>query len=165
MIADYLDSPLHRFHRWFDETAQHPPREWPRTYGAMDYRELPPCLRLPLEQPNDLLLKPTTLQALTRSLLARGWHPQHIAGLIYSRWTEGPGWPPDQWKHYDVQSRSAFYVRVFAGLVAAGIDGQIDHNCVSHQEKGYCPQPFCGYSLGDYRWDGVVPSPGGGEKA
>jgi len=158
LIQNYMDSPLHRFHRWFDSEAQHLPREWPATYGAMNYEDVPPCVRIALEQPNDLLLKPTNLQTLTRCLLAQGWHPQHIAGLVYSRWISGPGWPENQWQDFDAQSRSSFYIRTFGGLLANGLDGLVDHNCISHQEKGYCPSPMCGYSLGDYRWDGIVPS-------
>ncbi len=154
VIADYLNSDLHRFHRWFDSEKPHPRREWGETYGRMNYEDVPPCVRLPLENPNDSLLKPTSLQTLTRCLLALGWHPGHIAGLVTSRWVDGPGWPEDQWKHFDAGSRASFYVRTFAGLLAVGLDDLRDHNCVSHQEKGYCVEPFCGYNLADYRWDG-----------
>jgi len=157
VIGAYLSSPLADFHRWFDGQPPLPPEKWEENYGQMNYAELPPCLRIPLEQPNDALLKPTNLQSLTRALLARGWHPQHIAGLVNFRWVRGPGWPSNQWKHFDAQSRSSFYVRTFAGLIATGLDEQVDHNCISHQEKGYCPQPFCGHNLGDSRWDGNIP--------
>ena len=154
LITDYQNSNLFRFHQWFDREKQHPPERWAETYDRLNLDELPPCVRKPLEQPNDLLLKPTNLQTLTRVLLAKGWHPQHIAGLVHSRWVNGPGWPPDQWKHFDAGSRSAFYVRIFSGLMADGLDDLVDHNCISHREKEYCPQPDCGFSLGDYRWDG-----------
>jgi hypothetical protein len=154
VIDDYRQSDLFRFHRWFDSEKQDHWTVWDKTYRALDLRSLPPCVRQPLTTPNDLLLKPTNLQTLTRFFLARGWHPQHIVGLVRSRW-EGPhGWPPDQWKHFDAGSRAAFYVRVFAGLIADGLDELVDHNCISHQEKGYCPQPDCGYNLADFRWDG-----------
>ena len=154
LIEDYQNSNLQRFHQWFESEKQHPPGEWAETYGKMNYTDVPPCVRQALEQPNDLLLKPTNLQTLTRCLLAQGWHPQHIAGLVTSRWVDGPGWPDDQWKHFAANSRATFYVRTFAGLLADGLDDLVDHNCVSHQEKGYCPEPFCGYNLGDYRWEG-----------
>jgi hypothetical protein len=126
LIDDYRNSRLYRFHQWFDQEKQHPPAEWADTYDRINLAELPPCVRTPLEQPNDLLLKPTNLQTITRVLLARGWHPQHIAGLVHSRWVNGPGWPPDQWKHFDAGSRSAFYVRIFSGLMADGLDGLVD---------------------------------------
>ncbi|MFH1038885.1 MAG: hypothetical protein V1789_09500 [PVC group bacterium] len=154
VIEDYRNSDLCRFHHWFDSEKQHPRNQWADTYGRMDYRDVPPCVRRTLEEPNDLLLKPTNLQTLTRCLLAQGWHPQHIAGLITSRWVDGPNWPQDQWEHFDANSRATFYARTFAGLLADGLDDMVDHNCVSHQEKGYCVQPFCGYNLADYRWDG-----------
>ena len=64
------------------------------------------------------------------------------------------GWGPNRWDHFDAGSRSSFYVRLFAGLIAAEVDMMIDHNCISHKEKGYCWQPNCGYSLGIYRWNG-----------
>jgi len=38
--------------------------------------------------------------------------------------------------------------------MAAGVDRLLDHNCVSHLEKGFCWQPNCGYSLGMYHWNG-----------
>ncbi len=154
LINDYLASDLYGFHRWFDSEQAHPREKWGETYDRMNYRDLPPCVRHPLEAPNDGLLKPTNLQTLTRCLLALGWHPRHIAGLITSRWIEGPDWPADQWKHFDAESRATFYVRTFTGLLAVGLDDLRDHNCVSHQEKGYCVEPFCGYNLADYRWSG-----------
>jgi len=83
-----------------------------------------------------------------------GWHPQHIAGLVRSKWEGNHGWEKGTWDHFDAGSRSSFYVRLFAGLIADEVDMMIDHNCVSHKEKGYCWQPNCGYSLGIYRWNG-----------
>ena len=154
MIEDYKASRLFQFHQWFDGGEQHPPEDWDNTYRAFDLEQVPPCVRKPLTTPNDLLLKPTNLQTLTRVLLSMGWHPQHIAGLIHSRWVGPYGWPPEQWAGFDAGSRSAFYVRVFAGLIADGIDQLSDHNCISHQEKGVCPEPFCGHNLADFRWDG-----------
>jgi hypothetical protein len=153
LIGDYLESKLYRFHKWYDSEKQDHWTVWDKTYRAFDLRAVPPCVRHSLEVPNDHLLKPTNLQALTRCLLAIGWHPQHIAGLVRSFW-EGPCNWGDQWKQFDAGSRSSFYVRMFAGLLADGTDRMVDHNCISHQQKGYCWQPNCGYSLGNYRWDG-----------
>ncbi len=153
IIEEYQGSELCRFHRWYYGEKEDPRADWSRTYGAFVLSTLPPCVRLPLEKPNDLLLKPTNLQTLTRCLLARNWHPRHIAGLVHSRWTGPYGWDPDHWKNFDAGSRSDFYVRIFAGLMAAGLDEQVSQNCVSHREKGYCVEPGCGYNLADYRWD------------
>ena len=153
-IEDYKGSELHKFHRWFDSEKQDPWTVWDKTYRAFDMRILPPCVQHSLRVPNDNLLKPTNLQTLTRCLLALGWHPQHIAGLVRSKWEGNYGWGPDRWAHFDAGSRSSFYVRLFSGLMAAGVDKLLDHNCVSHLEKGFCWQPNCGYSLGMYHWNG-----------
>ncbi len=155
-LEDYINSKLRRFHDWFDSVEQNHRTEWERTYLAMDLKSVPPCVRQPLIQPNDNLLKPTNLQTLTRCLLARGWHPKHIAGLVRAKWESPHGWG-DLWSQFDAGSRSAFYTRVFSGLIADGTDKLLDHNCISHQEKGYCIQPNCGYNLADYRWDGRFP--------
>jgi hypothetical protein len=154
VIGEYQKSKLFRFHQWFNSEKQDPWTAWDKTYRAFDTRVLPPCVRHSLNIPNDHLLKPTNIQTLTRCLLALGWHPQHIAGLVRSKWEGNYGWGANRWTHFDAGSRSSFYVRLFAGLMADGTDQMIDHNCVSHLEKGYCWQPNCGYSLGMYRWNG-----------
>ena len=38
-------------------------------------------------------------------------------------------------------------VRVFAGLLATGVDRAIDFNCRSAQEKGLCPAASCDHDL------------------
>lgn len=154
VIEDYQQSKLFRFHQWFDSEQQDPWTKWDSTYRAFDIRVLPPCVQHSLRVPNDNLLKPTNLQTLTRCLLALGWHPTHIAGLVRCKWEGDHGWGKGMWEHFDAGSRSSFYVRLFAGLIANEVDMMIDHNCVSHKEKGYCWQPNCGYSLGIYRWNG-----------
>jgi len=153
VIDEYLESRLCEFHRWFDSVEQDHWTEWNRTYRAMDLNIVPPCVRQPLIRPNDNLLKPTNLQTLTRCLLARGWHPKHIAGLVRAKWEGHHEWG-DLWSQFDAGSRSSFYVRMFSGLIADGTDRLVDQNCISHQEKGFCIQPNCGYNLADYRWDG-----------
>ncbi|MCX6354837.1 MAG: hypothetical protein NTZ78_08040 [Candidatus Aureabacteria bacterium] len=154
VIEHYQKSELYRFHQWFDSEKQDPWTEWDRTYRSFDMRVLPPCVQHSLRVPNDNLLKPTNLQTLTRCLLALGWHPQHIAGLVRSKWEGNYGWGPNRWAHFDAGSRSSFYVRLFAGQLAAKVDKMVDHNCISHLEKGFCWQPNCGYSLGMYQWNG-----------
>lgn len=56
-----------------------------------------------------------------RILLALGWHPRHIAGLIRSKYERDYGWG-ERWSHDEVSSRADFYTRVFAGLVLVGQD-------------------------------------------
>ena len=143
LLEDYLNSPLRSFHGDF-YSCQHDPREnWPRTYGRTPVEALPNCVRHMALFPNDWLLKPAGIQLVTRCLLAEGWHARHIAGFIRSKF-EDPAyhWGVD-WRDYDPAIRADFYVRLFAGQHATGLDGLLDMNCVSTQAKGFC------FQLGD----------------
>jgi hypothetical protein len=150
LVAAYEGSPLRRFHLWFYSTAHDPPAQWPHGYDRVPLSALPPCGRAPLEQPNPLLLKPARIQHVVRILLARGWHPRHIAGLIRSKYERNHGWG-QAWYRYDATSRADFYVRLFAGLIATGRDGLVDFNCRSAQEKGFCTDGLCTGNLTDLR--------------
>jgi hypothetical protein len=144
LLDEYLTSPLRRFHESY-YADQHDPRErWSETYDRTDLSTLPNCVRHPLIFPNDLLLKPAGIQLVTRTLLARDWHPRHIAGLIRSKF-ENPafGWGVN-WDDYDPATRADFYTRLFAGLYLTGLDQLIDFNCTSTQEKGFCFPPHQG---------------------
>ena len=82
------------------------------------------------------------MQLVTRCLLAQGWHPRHIAGLIRSKF-EDPSfnWGID-WNDYEAATRADFYTRLFACLHLTGLDRLVDFNCTSTREKGFCfPQP------------------------
>ncbi|VVM07122.1 hypothetical protein [Methylacidimicrobium tartarophylax] len=140
-LHDYESSSLARIHREMGKS---------RPDGHDNPSDLPPCLLHCLLEPNPHLLKPTNLQALTRALLARDWMPATIADLVCARYREDHGWG-DLWQKYEPATRAEFYVRLFSGLVLTGIDQEIDLNCISHQEKGYCWQPFCGFNLANYR--------------
>lgn len=138
LLEQYLASRLRRFHEYY-YSARHDPRHlWPQTYDRTPLETLPGCVRRLLEQPNDLLLKPAGMQLVTRCLLADGWHPRHIAGLIRSKF-ENPayGWGIN-WSDYEAGTRADFYTRLFAGLQATGVDRLIDFNCTSTLEKGFC---------------------------
>jgi len=112
---------------------------------------LPPCVKYPLENPNDNLLKPTNIQLVTRVLMKLGWHPKHIAGLVRSKFERDYKWG-STWFKYDAQSRGNFYVRQFSGLIIDGLDKEIDLNCVSHKQKGYCVKPVgCPFNLANYK--------------
>lgn len=150
VINEYRRSRLHEFHRHFDATEHDHWTDWHRTYDRFDLRILPPCVSFALQTPNPHLLKPTNIQSLTRTLMHLGWHPKHIAGLVRSKFERNHGWEGG-WSKYDAAMRADFYVRLFAAQLWAGLDQNVDHNCVSHAEKGYCLRPWCGYSLGDYR--------------
>ena len=92
MLDDYKRSKLAKFHEWFYSQEQHPAELWPETYDRQPLEILPACARVALEMPNDLLLRPAFIRRLVRVMLALGWHPRHIAGLICSKYQRDFGW-------------------------------------------------------------------------
>jgi hypothetical protein len=100
--------------------------------------------------PNDVLLHPSSMRLVTRVLLALGWHPRHIAGLICSRFSRDFDWR-DQWSECDPATRADFYTRVFAGLFATGNDDLIDLNCQSSKEQRICGVAECSHNLQTFR--------------
>jgi len=146
LVEEYLLSPLADAHSRFYGVRPHPAAEWPSTYDACDLQSLPACVASPLLHPNDGLLKPTALQHVTRTLMSRGWHPRHIAGLVLSKYAGDFQWG-DRWTRMDPARRADYDVRVFASLVETGVDEAFDFNCVSAQEKGLCPFSACGHDL------------------
>lgn len=146
LLEAYLASPLAAFHREFYAGEADPPSRWSTTYDRLDLASLLPCVNAPLASPNDLLLKPEHVQHVTRYFLSEGWHPRHIAGLVHSRYAKDFQWA-DRWTRMDAQTRAEFDVRVFAGMVATGLDEGTDFNCRSAQEKGLCPGSVCTHDL------------------
>lgn len=146
LLDGYLASPLAAFHRAFYATDAHPPSEWSATYDRLDLETLLPCVAAPLATPNDLLLQPARVQHVTRALMSVGWSPRHIAGLVHSRYARDYGWGK-RWTRMDPQTRAEFDVRVFAGMLVAGLDEAVDFNCRSAQEKGLCPAVGCDHDL------------------
>jgi len=149
LLGDYERSKLAKFHQFFYSHEQHPSEVWPETYDRTPIEILPMCARLALEHPNDLLLRPAWIRRVVRVMLALGWHPRHIAGLITSKYQRDFGWT--QFTDVDPATRADFYTRVFAGLFAAGIDDLVDLNCVSAQEQKTCTGSNCGFNLTDFR--------------
>jgi hypothetical protein len=107
-------------------------------------------VRFVLDHPNDWLLKPAALQHVVRVLTALGWSPSAIARRICHSYFQDCNWG-DTWERLDPCNRAIFYTRLFAGMIATGLDKLIDFNCVSHQEKGYCMIPECSSNLIWYR--------------
>ncbi|MFO1486521.1 MAG: hypothetical protein U1F71_24370 [Verrucomicrobiaceae bacterium] len=141
LIEEYLASRLCRFHQYYYSTRHDPPERWAETYGHTPLALLPGCVRHLLQSPNDLLLKPAGMQLVTRCMLAQGWHPRHIAGLIRSKFEDpAHGWGV-RWEDYEAGTRADFYTRLFAGLYLAGPDRLQDFNCTSTREKGFCFPP------------------------
>ncbi len=150
LLEHYRQSSLKSFHDWFYQQDHHPPEHWRSTYDRCQLDQLPSCTRHILQHPNDLLLKPAGIQHLVRVFSALGWHPRHIAGLIRSKYERDFNWG-DRWYQRDAATRADGYTRLFAGLIATGVDDAVDLNCVSNREKGYCFEPECGHNLADYR--------------
>lgn len=138
LVDHYMSSRLRRFHEYYYSTQHDKKQDWHQTYDRTPLISLPACARNVLEWPNDLLLKPAGIQLITRCLLAEGWHPRHIAGLIRSKF-ENPafGWGVN-WLDYEAGTRADFYTRLFAGLHLCGLDRLVDFNCTSTHEKGFC---------------------------
>ena len=149
VLDDYKRSKLAKFHEWFYSQEQHPAELWPETYDRQPLEILPACARVALEMPNDLLLRPAFIRRLVRVMLALGWHPRHIAGLICSKYQRDFGWT--QFVNVDPATRADFYTRVFAGLFAAGMDDLVDFNCASAQEQGTCTLSNCGFNLLNFK--------------
>jgi hypothetical protein len=142
LLAGYASSPLAAFHREFHDGL----RAAPDAVRSLDPASLPPCIAACLIKPNDLLLRPEHVQYLTRALLARDWQASDIAALVRAGYEADHEWG-DRWSRMHARTRAEFDVRVFAGLVATGLDRLVDYNCVSAQEKGVCPGTGCAFDL------------------
>ena len=115
LVAEYEASTLAKFHAWFYSAEHDPPERCPETYDRTPMNILPACVRTILLNPNDLLLRPSGMRMVTRVMLALGWHPRHIAGLIRSKFERDYGWG-SQWLDADPATRADFYTRVFSGV-------------------------------------------------
>jgi len=146
----YAASSTAAFHRWFYGQEHESPDHWPETYDRTSLDLLPPCARRILVQPNDALLKPAGVRHVVRALLALGWHPRHVAGLIRSKYERDFGWG-DKFFRYDAATRADFYTRLLAGLIALGLDELEDFQCEDLQAIGFCTTEQCDGSLGRYR--------------
>jgi len=113
LIRQYRGTALRRFHEYFYSATHDAPERWPSTYDRTPLGNLPTEARNALMFPNDLLLKPSGIRSVTESLLERGWHPRHIAGLIRSKFERDHEWGR-QWIDYSPAMRADFYVRIFS---------------------------------------------------
>ena len=105
LLDEYLVSFLAQFHDRYYAEEPDPPERWAETYDRLDTGSLPPCVQTILDSPDCLLLHPSGVERVLRVLLALGWHPRHVAGLIHSRYERARGWA-DGWPGYDPQSRA-----------------------------------------------------------
>ena len=146
LVDAYLGSSLAEFHRAFYATRRRTPDGRDQLFREVRLADLPHCVARPLSAPNDLLLRPAHVQHVTRWFLAEGVAPRDIAALVQSRYEADFDWG-EHWRRGDAETRAEFDVRVFAGLIAAGVDGAVDFNCRSAQDKGLCPSEPCGHDL------------------
>jgi hypothetical protein len=146
LVDAYLRSSLAEFHRKFYATRRRTPAGRDELFGAVRLAALPKCVARPLAEPNDLLLRPAHIQHVTRWFLAEGVAPRDIAALVQSRYEGDFDWG-EHWRMGDAETRAEFDVRVFAGLIVTGVDGAVDFNCRSAQEKGLCASEPCGHDL------------------
>lgn len=146
LLDECASSLLASFHKSFYSREQAAPENWPATYDAVALHDLPPCISLMLQDPNERLLKPAGIKQVVRVLLARNWHPRDIAGLIRSKYERDFGWG-HLWYRYNACSRADFYVRMFAGMIATGCDRLQDFDCETTRQNGECPQTLCSEKL------------------
>lgn len=157
LIADYKSSSLYDFHREFEAVVQDDTQAWAGGYDRFDMDSIAPCIAQVFRCPNPLLLQPTNLRLIVGTFMALGWHPKHIAGIIYSKYMRDFGWEVN-FRRYNANRWANVWVRIYAGMILCNIDGLLDFNCTSQQEKGeawmgmrYCPAPGCGFNLAEYR--------------
>jgi len=142
VLDAYESSRLAQFHQRFYATPPGRPGQFETFAGSRQWRSLPDCVIGPLLEPNDRLLQPAVIQHVTRALMAEGLAPREIADLVQARYAADFNWG-DRWISRDARTRAEFDVRVFAGLLVAGIDRGLDFNCRSAQEKALCPGTPC----------------------
>jgi len=157
LLHDYWNSALYAFHQDFDAVQQDDASTWCQGYDLFELYSIPPCVAQALRYPNPLLLQPTNLQLVVRTLLALGWHSKHIAGLITSKYMRDYGWEVN-FMRYDANRWANVWVRMYAGLVWCGTDDLYDLDCASQKNRGeawmgirYCPHPGCGFDLSEYK--------------
>jgi hypothetical protein len=141
----YAASRLSASHRRFYASPRRTVAEGAALFRTLP-ASLPDCVTRPLVTPNDWLLQPTSLQHVTRALMADGLPPRDIAAIVHARYAADYAWGR-RWAWLDPEARAEFDVRVFAGLIEAGLDRAIDFNCTSAQEKNLCPRQPCGQDL------------------
>jgi hypothetical protein len=137
LLEAYRRGPLGSFHRAFYAGPRLSRAEWPFTYDRITDDELPACVRAPLEHPNPLLLRPVFLRSMAPPCGAWAGIPFDAA---IASFREG-SWPT--FERYDAQSRAEFYVRLFCGAWAVGLDGPASFTCATQEAQGVCAGQRC----------------------
>ena len=147
LMDRYRDSSLARFHRHYYTETPHGPERWESTYDHIQPALLPACVAVLLKKNAPQLCQWNALQHLTRSLLALGWHPRHIAGIIWSHWARDfPG------RFADPLVQADHLVRSGTGFLLRKIDKLNHFDCDSVRAAGICtPNPCCPVDLATLR--------------
>lgn len=142
----YAASALAKYHRHYMSESPHPPAAWPASYDRISPADLPACLSLFLHGGGERLRTRAGLQHFTRGMLSLGWHPRHIAGLVWCQLTRAGE---------DVEKAaawSAHAVRQCAARVFAKLDRLEGLDCDVVRSQGFCPpNPVCPVSLPELR--------------
>jgi len=138
-LADYRRGPLVGLHREMDDA-------WTEPAIEPVVESLPACAAMPLRWPDPSLLEPAYIRTVTCALGARGWRPGGVAALIRSRYGREPRLRR-LFERYDAGSRAAFYVRLFWGTSAAGLETREGFSCASQKGRGTCVGEACGHDL------------------
>lgn len=150
LINAYEHSDVADYHKWFYSEEHEPVERWSHTYDCISFDNMPPCSQYIMQNPNDFLLKPAGIRQVVRVLLATGWHPRQIAGLIRSKYERDYGWGRE-WYYYDASTRADFYTRVFAGLIILGVDDLQTFDCIPVSESQYCKNKKLNCNLDDFK--------------
>ena len=142
LLEEYRLGAVGRFQVEFHRGPKVAPAQWPFTYDRLTEEELPACVRVPLDHPNPLLLRPACLRTVALGLWGLGWHPRSIASIVASRFEQEHGWRPS-FTRYDAQSRAQFYVRTFCAALADGLDGAERFTCDTQRARGLCEPTRC----------------------
>jgi hypothetical protein len=135
---------LHTYHQHYFQEEPHPPSLWPDSYDQIDPRQFPACISIFLRPEGNFpgWQQESGILHFTRGLLGMGWHPRHIAGLIWSKLSHGQTPSAQVWKGADER------VRCYSGLIHEGLDRLADFDCISVQNQGFCPpNPQCPVDL------------------
>lgn len=145
LVEDYRSSELAAFHFEMDLAPQ--ASEWAGSgAGLFDPESAPPCANTVLRYPSPRLLQPRHLRTVALAMWSVGWHPRSVAALVRARFEEPHEWGT-YWRRHDPTQTAEYYVRLFCGSAAAGLDdGRF--TCETQATLGLCPPSGCGYMLG-----------------
>ncbi len=140
-VTEYLASPLAAFHQQYDhDPGGSASNAW------LESPSLPRCAEIPLDFPSPSLLKPVYLRTVAYVLWGLGCSPRFIGELVQSRYEADHDWG-QTFSRYDPATRARFYVRLFCGALAAGLEEEGDFSCETQRQRGACPDLDCGHDL------------------